>query len=324
MIQNLLHISKMTTTGCIGSVSGSEGSITEEWLIAFVPIREDEIADDVTTGERVLQLAVSLSSLIGFAVGGFERRGYQRLLLKIHIVHLRNIVVKRIDGVVSILPRLIVRNKHTEGAILILHIGTHDLTNDIVALLHHRVEIGLLTIAERTNHRGIYIEIVLIVFLDVVLEQVTACKIIDVLIEIGVELRQTIKLVHHTIGSRDIDGAIGNAIERSLRKGMVLGIERNDGRTCKRAGYGVVILRDMLLHELLDDGSTIAGLQTTVFSIVESLVDWCPYGIEARAIECFRELALLGKRSKLSELRVTGNILPQRFAGTGMITCRRL
>ena len=224
---------------------------------------------------------------------------------------------------ISLIPCLVVGNQHAVGAVLVFQVGTHDVADDVVALLHHRVKIGLLAVAERTDDGGIDIEVVLVIFLDVVLEQVTAREIVDVLIEVVIELRHTIELVHHTIGGRDVDGIVGDAVERLLREGMVLGIERDDGLALKSSGYGVVVLRDVLLHELLDDGGTIAGPQTIVFSLADGGIDRCPDGIEPWAVECLGELALLSQRRKLGQLRVAGDILPQRLAGTGQITCRR-
>ena len=54
MVQSLLHIGEVTTTGGIGRVNGREGAVAKERLITLVPIREDEVLDDVTTGQRVL------------------------------------------------------------------------------------------------------------------------------------------------------------------------------------------------------------------------------------------------------------------------------
>ena len=61
------------------------------------------------------------------------------------------------------------------------------------------------------------------------LDGVATRQVVEVLVEIVMELRQAVNLVHHTIGGRQVDGIVGKAIERSLREGMMLGIERDNG-----------------------------------------------------------------------------------------------
>ena len=46
--------------------------VNKEGLIAFVPIRKNEVADDATTGQRVLQFIVSLSRFSRLGFGRFE------------------------------------------------------------------------------------------------------------------------------------------------------------------------------------------------------------------------------------------------------------
>ena len=138
-----------------------------------------------------------------------------------------------------------------------------------------------------------------------------------------IELRHAIQFVHHTIGSRDIDGTVTDTIKGILGKGMVLGVERDNRRTCQRTGDRIVVLRHVLLHELLNDGSAVTGLQTIELSIADGGIHRCPDGIEPRAVERLGELGLLSECRKLGQLRVVGDILPQRLAGTGQVACRR-
>ena len=128
--------------------------------------------------------------------------------------------------------------------------------------------------------------------------------------------------MHHTVGGRQVDGAIGIAVEGCLCEGVMLGIERDDGGTVLCCRHGIVILRDMMLHKLLHDGSAVATQQAVILGIVDGTVDRSPHRIEARAVEGFREVALLGKGCKLRQLLVTGDILPQRIVGSGLRICR--
>ena len=104
---------------------------------------------------------------------------------------------------------------------------------------------------------------------------------------------------------------------------MMLSVERDNRRTSQCTGDGIVVLRHVLLHELLDDGGTVAGLQTIEFSIADGGIHRCPDSIEPRTVERLGELGLLSQRRKLGQLRVAGDILPQRLAGTGQVACRR-
>ena len=52
----------------------------------------------------------------------------------------------RSEGSFCRIPCLVVRDKHTESTILVFQVGTHDRTNDVVTFLHHRIQIGLLTV----------------------------------------------------------------------------------------------------------------------------------------------------------------------------------
>ena len=99
---------------------------------------------------------------------------------------------------------------------------------------------------------------------------------------------------------------------------MVLGVKRDDGCTVESCRYGIVILRDVVLYELLHDGSTVAGHQSIILGIAEDAVDRCPNGIEAWAVERFCEVALTSKCRKLRQLLVASNILPQRLVSTSL------
>ena len=122
--------------------------------------------------------------------------------------------------------------------------------------------------------------------------------------------------MHHAVGRGNVDLTIRETVEASLREGMVLGVERDDGGTVQSRRHGVVVLRDVMLHELLHDGGAVAAHQALVVGIADGAVDRRPDRIEAGAVEGFRELALLGKGSKLRQLLVAADILPQRLVGT--------
>ena len=226
---------------------------------------------------------------------------------------------------IGIAPRLVVRNEHTIGTVLVVQVGTHDGVDNVVTLLHHRVKIGLLAFHQRADDRGVDVEVVLIVLLDVVLDGVAALQVVDVLVQVVVELRQAIDLVHHTVRGGNIGFAcyIIVVIERVTREVVVLVVERHDGGGFQGSRDGVVVLRDMVLQELLQHGSTVAGQQALILSIAEGVVDGCPYGVETCTVECLGEVALFGKGCKLCQLLVFGDILPQRLVGAGNLRVRR-
>ena len=76
----------------------------------------------------------------------------------------------------------------------------HDFADYVVTLLHHRVQIGLLTVAKRADDGGVDVKIVLVVLLYVLLDGVSAREAVNVLIEVVVELRHTVNLMQHAIG----------------------------------------------------------------------------------------------------------------------------
>ena len=118
--------------------------------------------------------------------------------------------------------------------------------------------------------------------------------------------------MHHTIGGRYIDGIIGETVKRCRREGMMLSIKRYDGHAVECRGNRVVILRHVLLHKLLQDCSTVRCDQTIVFCIANSIIYGRPNRKETGALKYCRKVTLVGKSSKLRQLLVTGDILPQR------------
>ena len=53
----------------------------------------------------------------------------------------------RVDSRIGIYPRLIVWQQHTVGTVLVFQFRIHDSADDIVTLLHDRIQIGLFAIA---------------------------------------------------------------------------------------------------------------------------------------------------------------------------------
>ena len=97
----------------------------------------------------------------------------------------------------------------------------------------------------------------------------------------------------------------------------MLGIQGDDGQAVECCRHRIVILRHVLMHELLHNRRTVTGHQAVILCIADGIVDRSPQGIEPRTVKHLREVALAGKVSKLGQLLVIGNILPQRVVCTG-------